>query len=260
MSNETTTTTQVDWEKVRQLHHSDDQYLINLEKNTIRDPNTGRILRSPIGSDWDPKLDPDKQTKVWFSNERVLSKYETAKNNEPTYIVQEFITVIPPRLNAEGKPTTKDYTTIHTIATPFYQWRFPNEYKAFKEGKQKVVGKTTLPQWPPIMAHADVIEEMALIGIKTVEDLATTSEYYGKSHVKNFEVWKQKAKEYFAEKNKPQEVLAVENKLAEQQKKHDDEIKALTEQVNALIKQLSGTESEGREKGPDGKFVKRKSE
>lgn len=256
----------VDWETVKALHlDTDSQYLSNLERASTRDPNNGRLVKSPIGADWlyDDKgrlLPPERQTKVFFSRERVYSALETARNGEPTYLIKEFITIVPPKA-FDGK-AQKDYNTIHTLLTPFYEWRFKKEYDSWKAGKAVFTGTTPLIQWSGIQAYAALVDEMAQIGIKTVEDLATTSDFEGSKHVKNFKDWKEKAKAFVADKNKPQELVQVETKLAEQQKKHEAEITALTKQVEQLVSLIAKQQAEqsgNREKGPDGKFQKRNS-
>lgn len=233
--------TDTTFDAIKALHfaNADADYLQKLESEVERDPTNGRIISPVSRADWIPGLPAEKQTKAYFSKERVLSKYETMKNGEPTYIIQEFITVIPPRdFNGKAK---QDFATVHTLATPIYQFRFPKEYEAFKKGKQTLPGMTTpLTHWPAINTDAQLIEEMASNAIKTVEDLATTGDIDGTRNIKNFSAWKVKAKTFLAEKNKPEATIELEAKLEEQQKKSQAEIDALRKQVESLLAQFGG--------------------
>jgi hypothetical protein len=223
---------------------SDDKVFADMESKSERDEPTGRLLRSPIGGDIyidnQGQRPTHLQTKVRFTNERIFSAHQTELTGEPTYIIKEFITIIPPRLAANGGMYSKDYHTAHAQVTGEHKWRFPKEYAAFKEGKQKLIlaEDTPLSQWSAIQAYADIVEIFATIGIQTVKDLAQTSEVEGKRHLVNFGEWRDKAKLFIKEVNKSEDEIVRDKKLSEQEQK----IAALTEQVDKLLAALSQTQ------------------
>lgn len=223
---------------------SDDQYLKVLERDSTRDEHTGRLVKSPIGGDliFDEKGKlMEDQTQIFFSHRRIFSQAQTTKLGEPTYIIKEFGTIIPPRYSAVGGKYSRDYSTWDGEVTPLVKFRFPKEYAAFKAGKQlSDSSKTPLNQWDELRAYGEIIESLALIDVTTVRDLAETSEIEGSGYVKDFGTWKAKAKGWIRAQNKSEERKDIEEELT----KRDTKIEVLTGQVEKLLAALAAQQSD----------------
>lgn len=234
----------ITWEELRNSQHHQDDFLEKLERESKRDPISGRITDGPLGPDNHPDM------KVFFTREPIHSKYLSALNDEPTSVIKEFITIIPPR-----NKFSKDFLTKHTIVEEIDKWRFPKEYEAFKQGKQGDFANTALLllDWPEIQAHADIISQLKSIGVNSVEDLAKVSEFEGSKHVRDFKNWKNKAKGYVRNKNKPETQIELEGKL----EKQDAEIASLHQKLAAML-ELMEAQRNGAPPEPKKSYYKRK--
>lgn len=176
----------------------------------VRDHRTQRI----VGGD---KADgSDAALNVTFSLEPVFSKLATWQNGGlPTYVDMEFVTVVAPGQRE---------TLIHTQATDWYQWRFPSEYKAFKDGQQAAVTGTPLSIWP-YLKPADV-KNLEHQGIRTVEQLASLSD-----SVPGMQSLKVRAKEFLAAAKDTAKAGVLQDELAQR----DAQLAAMQQRLDSLM-------------------------
>lgn len=179
------------------------------EDGVVRDHRTQRILGGDKADGSDVALN------VSFSLEPVFSKLATWQNGGlPTYADMEFVTV-----SAPGQRET----LIHTQATDYYQWRFPAEYKAFKDGQQAAVTGTPLSIWP-YLKPSDV-KALEHQGVRTVEQLASLSD-----SVKGMQSLKARAKEFLAAAKDTAKAGVLQDELAQR----DAQLAAMQQQLDDL--------------------------
>lgn len=214
------------WELFRNTSlNKDDERLEQFEKRSVRDPITGRIKRGPT--------DDDTALMVTFSMERVFSKFETFKNNgEPTYLLKEFITIIPPGQEKE--------LTRHSLVEDIDKWRFPREYERFKKGLDTAVEGTKLSTWKPMVHETALIREFEQIGIHTVEQLASTSDQDGNRHIRSFLPWKAQARKWMEANIKSDATVDLEKSVEDIKAAHKREIDAMNEKLERMMKLLEG--------------------
>jgi|SRR5665213_3605301 len=212
------------WEEFRNAQHgNDDERLSQFETNSERDGTTGRILNGPTGR--------DTELKVTFTMERVFSKYDTFINKEETWVLREFVTVVPPGKELE--------ITRHSIVEPMDIWRFPREYARFKAGLDSGVSGTRLADWKGITNDKSLIKELAAVGIETVEQLASTGDQEGVRYIRAFLTWKAKAKAFINANIKTEAQVNLEQKMEDNEALHKAQLAALQATVDKLVTALS---------------------
>ena len=105
--------------------------------------------------------------------------------------------------------------------------RFPRHYAAFKQRMEMPVSGTPLAEWP--LLSRSVVEELAFINIKTIEDLAGMSDTHtGK--MMGLANWKRQAQEWLEAASDDSEVTAAVAKLEQA----EATIAHLTKRLEAL--------------------------
>lgn len=185
------------------------------ETEITRDPRTGRIITDGLRDD---------ALIVSFTTESVFSKLETYKNGgEPTYVPMDFITITI--------PGDRD-NSVHTPVTDYYQWRFPKEYAAFKQGKDGVINGTSLTDWSEITPSQ--VKELSFHGITTVEQIANLSDSVSGA-LRAFHKMKAKAKVFLEHRNKIAATTEVQTLLADRDEKHAAEMAEMKAKLDALM-------------------------
>lgn len=96
-----------------------------------------------------------------FYAEPVLMDFRSKAEGRPIYEEREFVKIIIP--GARG-------STVNEPVNDEHKARWPEAYKAFKEGREAPREGTPLTEWPRI--NRAQAEELAYFHIKTVEELA----------------------------------------------------------------------------------------
>ena len=189
-----------------------------LEQDVTRSPQTGRIVKGPDGA--------DDQLIVTFSTRQVPSAYLTVLNEGvPSYIDMDFITIF--------NPQELNLLKLETPVTDYYQWRFPLEYKAFKDGKDVEQTGTPLKQWNQLQPGQ--IDELKTYGIVTVEQIAGLSESSGGS-LKPYARLSQKAKNFLESISGQVADAKIDKKISAERDSHKAELEAMKAQIDALVK------------------------
>ncbi|MEF8758316.1 MAG: hypothetical protein V5B36_00890 [Candidatus Accumulibacter sp. UW25] len=187
------------------------------EEDVIRDRYTGRIVKGPDG--------PDTGLNVVFSTEACLSKLKTWENGGvPQYVDMDFITITPPGLEMTF--------TVHRPVTDYDQWRFPVEYKAWKDGQGAILVGTPLAIWP-IMTPSQ-IKELEVVGIRTVEQVAQLSDSV--QGIRSAAKLRQAAKDFLEQAHNTAAQGLLQQQLEESKAEHAAQIAALQAQVAELVK------------------------
>lgn len=146
------------------------------EENKVRrDQITGRIVYHQE----DPKED-DSKLNVTFSMERRLNKSKSAaaaaadKSKSATAVKNvydeiPFITIIIPG---------RSDLSVHTPVTPYYEWRFKQEFEAWTNGTNT---KTGTPLTELKQLTEDDFKALNSIGVYSVEQAATLSDSTSKA-------------------------------------------------------------------------------
>jgi hypothetical protein len=171
--------------------------------------------------DFDPRLQQngDDSLLVKFEIRPRMHRIESEKEGRPIYHDAEYISI-----RAPGSPDE--------VCRPVTQRdidRFPRHYKAFKNrtGDEELLEGTLLSEWPAISRSQ--AEELAFLGIKTVEHLSTMSDANGQG-LMGFNGLKRRAKEWLEIANAPLKARELQEQLA----MRDDQIAKLQEQVDNL--------------------------
>lgn len=188
----------------------------NDETRGVRDPRTGRFMQHTDYGE-------DTKLNVQFSTESVLSKLETYKAGSMKYVDMDFITITV--------PGNRDLV-IHTPVTDFHQWRFPQEYEAFKRGQEAAVVGTPLELWPGVQPSQ--IAELKHQGIRTVEQLAALSDT-ASGTLRGFYAMKHKAKQFLDDAKDKNAAAVVRAQMDEQDARHKADIKAMEDRFAALL-------------------------
>lgn len=190
------------------------------EAELTRDPRTGRIITDGLRDD---------ALIVSFTTDKVFSKVETYKNGgDPTYVDMDFITITV--------PGDRD-NTVHTPVTDYYQWRFPKEYAAFKQGKDGIINGTPLADWTEVSPSQ--VKELSFHGITTVEQIANLSDSVSGA-LRAFHKMKAKAKVFLEHRNKVAATTEVQTLLAEQAQQHATEMAEMKAKLDALMALVEG--------------------
>lgn len=211
-----------------------------MEQDMVRDHRTGRIIASQLGAEDDSKLN------VSFTTESIFDKLATwtIRKDDPAaanvYRDVEMITIIPP--GDAGK-----YSTVHAPVTPYYEWRFPLEYKAFKEGQQAVVHGTPLSHWPAMTPS--LIKELDGYGIKTVEQLATLS-HSNSGPLRSFNSWKGKAQSFLDQAKDVRAVGHLQAVIDEKDAQHKAELEAIRTQMAEMTKLFQAQQEKASKSTP----------
>ena len=98
-----------------------------------------------------------------FRTEAVHMPAASEKAGRPIYEDREFVTImIPGSRNAQANEPVNDG----------HKARWPEAYKAFREGKELPLEGTALANWPNSRMTRARVEELAYFNIRTVEHLA----------------------------------------------------------------------------------------
>lgn len=152
------------------------------------------------------------------------------------------------RTREEGRPCFKDYEFLRiTVAgdrnnvterpvTPADRIRFAAQYKAFKENREAPQDGYPLSEWPGI--SKSMVEELAYFKIKTVEQLAEISDAQAQGITGAFDLRK-RAIAYLQKMKEDAPMEKVNAMVAEK----DEQIRQLTESLNALVAKVKALES-----------------
>jgi chaperonin cofactor prefoldin len=152
------------------------------------------------------------------------------------------------RTREEGRPCFKDYEYVRiTVAgdrnniverpvTAMDRMRFAAQYKAFKENRELPQEGYPLAEWPGI--NKAMVEELAYFKVRTVEQLAAISDVQAQNIFGVYELRK-KAIAYL-EKMKEDAPMEKINEMVAQK---DEQIRQLTESLEALVAKVKTLES-----------------
>lgn len=160
----------------------------------------------------------DKALAVKFLVRPFQDQAATLREGRPVFIEREYIDIKGPGTHICRPAEQRDI------------YRFPEHYRLFKAriNTDDVVQGTPLRDWAP-MTRAQA-EELAFLNIKTVEQLAATSDVMS-GKIMNFHAIKRKAQDWLeVSKNN-----AAALQLKEELHKRDLQIEALQKQVQQLL-------------------------
>lgn len=173
--------------------------------------------------DFDPRhqAQADEQLLVKFEIRPRLDQDATKKEGRPIYRDVEYINI-----RAPGSPDN-----VVRPATHRDRERFPRHYQAFKSrvDADELLEGTLLSEWPVI--NRSQVEELAFFGIKTVEQLATTSDANGQAFM-GFNGLKRKANEWLEAASQGVQLSEMQQELA----KRDELIAELNTKLDNMNK------------------------
>ena len=188
------------------------------ERRGRRDLNTGRFLtHEDYGG--------DSQLVVSFTTVPTLNKMASIKAGAPKYVDQDMITILVP--GEAGK-----LVSAHGPVTDFYQWRFPNEYKAFKDGQAAVETGTSLHMW--LEMTPAMIKELEFYNIRTVEQIANLSDS-SSGVLRSFYALKAKAKQFLLDVNDKAKTSVLQMQIDAQAEQHANEMAEMKAQMAAFM-------------------------
>jgi len=161
----------------------------------------------------------DSRLHVTFSRMPVQNSIKSAEAGRPIYDEADYITT---RI-----PGDKYFVAVEKV-TESHKRRFPNQWLAYQQGISQATSGTPLEVWPQITVS--MVATLKASGVTTVEQLAEMSDANGQA-VMGYHDLKRKA-QAFLEAAKGE---AVNNKMAAELSKRDDEIAALQAQMAALM-------------------------
>lgn len=160
---------------------------------------------------------------------------ESDKQGRPIYQEKEYVRIMVPgdKSSIIERPIRLGHTPSHDNN------KFPLEYARFKQNEEQVLTGTMLSEWP-VMSRSRV-KELEFFNVFTVEQLAGMSD----ANIQNFRGLsdsRSKAIAFLESAKEGAPLVTMQAKLA----KRDDELDALRNQVEELVKELG--ESKGRKK------------
>jgi hypothetical protein len=179
-------------------------------------------------------------SKVWpeFFTDTVKDELASAREGRAIFREEERVKIHMPG-NQWTKPVFK-VTSEHTE-------RWPEQYKAFKEGRELAIEGTPLEEWP-ILNKAQVAE-LKYLGIKTVEHMADLSDLTVQKIGMGGYALRERAKAFLddAERISQNERLNKENETL---RSDIAALKAQVEQMGDLMRQLHTESMERRNAQP----------
>ncbi len=226
MSNEAVPQDVIDANLVAIANQQGDKFA-EYERGSVRDPRTGRIVKSEHGLN-------NELNFVTFSVEPVLHKVNTYKAKRPVYVDREFVTIVCPGKEREF--------TVHRPVEQFDIWSYPHEYENFKKGLAAQQSGTPLALFTQLTPSQ--IKELEYHGIRTVEQLAGAADNIA---VNAITYLKDKAREFLQKTADTAAVSVLSEQLEQQQKKHETEVDALKAQMAALMAMLEKNKKDDKE-------------
>lgn len=105
----------------------------------------------------DHRIDPR------FHSKSVQMDFKSRQAGRPIFEDQEFVTIVIPGLRT---------VMLDERVNDEHRARWPEQYKAFIEGREAPVDGTPLREWPVALMTASRADELAYFHIRTVEQLA----------------------------------------------------------------------------------------
>ena len=161
----------------------------------------------------------DNRLHVTFTRVPVLDDFKSQEAGRPIYDEEDHITT---RI-----PGDKLATSVAKVRDS-HKRRFPTQWAAYQNGQAQSQTGTPLEVWPQMTVGT--VATLKASGISTVEQLAEMTDSNGQS-IMGFHDLKRKAVA-FLEAAKGE---AVNNKMAAELSKRDEEIEALKAQMAALM-------------------------
>lgn len=189
------------------------------EMNVVRDAKTGRIKG-------------DEKLIINFSIDSQYSKAASAAAGYPVYVDVEMISV---QLPVDPKDSTRVHNMlhVHTAVTDYHIWKYPLDYKKFKDGLQQAETGTPLSSWP-LMKPAQV-KELNRLHIQTVEQVADMDTRV--AVFRPFASFKEQAVLFLEECKEVDRAEALKAQLGQR----DTEIDKLRAMVEELSAKVNGT-------------------
>lgn len=174
--------------------------------------------------DFDPRMQAqaDEQLLVKFEIRPKMDSDASAKEGRPIYRDVEYINI--------RAPGSAD--NVIRPATARDRDRFARHYQAFKartSDSEEYIEGTLLAEWPAI--NRSQVEELAFFGIKTVEQLASTSDANGQAFM-GFHGLKRKANEWLESAAQGVQLSDLQTELA----KRDEVIAELKAKLDDMSK------------------------
>lgn len=169
-----------------------------------------------------------EQTRQTEQDEKLLVKFYTKTVNDPQATEEQGRAVFKEREYIDIRiPGTRGAGAARP-ATHRDRQRFPKHYAAFKQRVEMPLEGTPLSEWPVITrAHA---EELAFLGIKTVEHLAGLSDTIA-SQMMGGQTFKAKANAWLTRAKTDVSLTQLEAELA----KRDKQIEDLSAKLEAFM-------------------------
>jgi len=161
----------------------------------------------------------DSRLHVTFSRMPVHNALKSAEAGRPIFDEDDYITT---RI-----PGDKFLVTVEKV-TETHKRRFPKQWLAYQQGVEQATSGTPLEVWPQVTVS--MVATLKASGVTTVEQLAEMSDANGQAFM-GYHDLKRKAVA-FLEAAKGE---AVNNKMAAELSKRDEEIEALKAQMAALM-------------------------
>ena len=191
------------------------------------------VQTAMANEDFDPRVNEkgDDSLLVKFEIKPLQDFTATEQEGRPIFRDVEYISIRVPGSNDE----------VSRPATQMDKQRFPRHYAAFKQrvSDEEYHEGTLISEWP-LVTRAQV-EELAFLGVKTVEQLAGMTDHNTQGAV-GLITLKQKAIDWLEQQEDISE-------LREKLRKRDEELDALSGIVNELkaqVAELSDTKSEAK--------------
>lgn len=161
----------------------------------------------------------DSKLYVTFYTRAVMNNFQSSEQGRPIFDEKEYIRIIVP---GDSK------TTVDCPVDDTFRVRFPKQYDAYKRGQEQAVSGTPLEVWPQLTVG--LVAELKAMHIQTVEQLADLDDGKAQKIMGSHEL-RRRARAFLD----AAQGEAVNNKMAAELEKRDNEIAALKNQMQQIL-------------------------
>jgi hypothetical protein len=161
----------------------------------------------------------DNKLYVQFYIRPVMNNFKSQEAGRPIFEEKEYIRIIVP---GDSK------TTVDCPVTDEFRMRFDKQYDKFKKGLEQAVEGTPLEMWPQMTVG--LCAELKAMNVSTVEQLAALDDGKAQRIMGSYDL-RRKAQMFLD----AAQGEAVNNKMAAELTKRDDEINLLKQQMQQLL-------------------------
>jgi hypothetical protein len=162
----------------------------------------------------------DNKLYVQFYVRPVMNNFKSSEAGRPIYEEEEYIRIVIP---GDSK------TTVDCPVDETFRQRFAQQYDKFKRGLAQAVEGTPLEMWPQMTVG--LCAELKAMNVTTVEQLAGLDDGKAQKIMGSFDL--RRRAQAFLDAAQGE---AVNNKMAMELEKRDDEIALLKQQMAELMK------------------------